>query len=231
MGNITAAENFHDMLTTIGNDPRLVLAGFETEDVRLALVNTLLGLKSIPNSQTNKGLVAQWISAANEKLFELSKGNKYADLSVLQDVLEEHINAYRFLDVRGYTDMFKPLSDFTDRGIIYRIDNLMKSPATKNNVALFDELKNLRLNILAALESRYQTELPMYITRMHNLGRFADAQILDGLNPISVSSYINRNMVGSGLTSERALSSFYIGQYFDWSGPLHLHLKCIGAEI
>ena len=95
-------------------------------------------------------LVEQWITAANEKLFELSKGNKYTDLTVLRDVLEEHINAYRFTDVRGYTDMFKPLSDFTDRGIIYRLDGLMKNPDIIRNTALFDELKNMRFNILAA---------------------------------------------------------------------------------
>ena len=33
------------MLTIIGSDPRLVLEGFDTEDVRTALVDTLLGLK------------------------------------------------------------------------------------------------------------------------------------------------------------------------------------------
>ena len=67
----------------------------------------------------------------------------------------------------------------------------------------------------------------MYITRMNSLGRFADAQILDGTNPISVSAYINRNMIGSGLTTERSISAYYIGQYFDWADGIELDLEMV----
>lgn len=212
---VAESHKFHNMLSVIGNDARLVMEGFEDEDVRSALLNTLLGLKGTSASLSNRELAYRWVTSANMQLQAMSDGSKHVDFASIAGALEEHLNMYRRKVGKTYEDIFKPLSDWTDGSMSYRLDAMLKNQNIHGQLA--DEIKALRLEIIASTtDYRYSANMPMYLTRVNAIGLGEDFLILDGQNPMSVSAYLQRYSENHSLTTERSLSGFFMSQYFDW---------------